>query len=248
MDLRLNRGRGAGRLLLLLALAVLVAAALASPAAAVADPVPTKLTVTAQKKPVYWGSKGILNGILQTAEAAPRPLDQQQIVVQYAVDPDGPWQTAGTVTNSAAPYSSGEYTYLWKASRTYWWKMVFAGSDEWGASESKPVKVGVMPVVGKPKCPKNVRRGWHFTVSGSLKPCFAGGSKTIKVVAERKVGGKWKKHKTYQAVNLRKGTEGRYRVKIKIKQPGRYRFYARSAKTVKYVASTSARGATMRIR
>ena len=77
---------------------------------------------------------------------------------------------ASTVTNSAAPYTSGAYTYSWKANRNYYWRMNFQGTAVWapyvGMTSYVPL-VKVKAVVGKPSCPKSIKAG------RSSRPGFA---------------------------------------------------------------------------
>ena len=194
-----HAGRSATRVLLLAIVALLAVAAVAAAPAAAAAPTSTTLTVTAQSTSVNWGAKAVLNGVLQTTEAPARPVDGQQVLVQYATSPTAIlWTTAATVTNTAAPYTSGAYTYSWTASRNYYWRMKFEGTAEWSRADGAVVYVKVKPVIGKPSCPSSVKHGKKFTVSGTLKPRYPSGSKNVTVKAERYSGGKWKAYKTLQ--------------------------------------------------
>jgi hypothetical protein len=248
MHVESRGGVGAGRLLLLLVVSALVAAAVAT-APAAAAPTPTTLTVTAQKPSVNWGATGILNGVLQTTANPPLPVDQQQVSVQYATQSTGPWLPApnSPVTNNAAPYSSGAYTYSWTASKNLYWRMSFAGTAEWSFTVGNYVYVQVKAVVGKPSCPSSIKHGAKFTVSGSLKPLFPAGS-SVKVKAEKYSGGKWKAYKTYTATTANSGSYSKYSVKLSISNKGKYRFYATSASTSTLAAGTSAYSRSLQIK
>jgi hypothetical protein len=226
------------RALLLVVIAVLVAAAVAAVPAAAA-PTPTTLAVTPQSTLVNWNATGILNGVLQTAENPPRPVDQQLVEVQFATTSLGPWTTAATVTNSSAPYTSGAYTYSWVASRNYYWRMNFAGTAEWGAKVGNVVYVKVKPRLGKPRCPASAGPNQAFRVYGSLKPQFDAGTKTVKVRAQRYTSGKWKAYRTWLATNADSGAYSKYSVRIKLPAKGKYRFYATSAGTSAFAAARS---------
>jgi hypothetical protein len=234
------------RCLPLVVVAVLVAAAVATAPAAAATS--TTLTVTAQSSSVNWGATAVLNGILQTTEAPARPVDQQQVRVQYAGTSIGPWTTAATVTNTAAPYSSGEYTYSWPAARNYYWRMDFAGTAEWAPAPGAVVYVKVMPVLGKPSCPSSVMHGKKFTVSGSLQPKYPSGSKNVTVNAQRYSGGKWKAYKAYTATTANSGSYSKYSVKLSISKKGKYRFYATTADTSALAAGKSAYSRSMKVK
>jgi hypothetical protein len=225
------------RVVLLLLVVAVVAAVAAAPAAAA--PTPTTLTVTAQSTSVTWGAKAILNGVLQTTEAPARPVDQQQVLVQYAARSIGPWTTAATVTNSAAPYSSGAYTYSWTAGRNLYWRMNFLGTAEWASTPSAVLYVKVKPAIGKPKCPSSIAQDKKFTVSGSLKPRYPAGSKNVTVKAQRYANGKWKTYKSYKATTANSGSYSKYSVKLSIAKTGKYRFSATTADTTTLAAGKS---------
>jgi hypothetical protein len=240
------------RTVLLAVALVVVAAVAAAPAAAAsasaAAPTPTILTVTAQSTSVNWGAQAVVNGVLQTTVEPIQPVDQQQVRVEFSPSSIGPWTLAQTVTNSAAPYTSGAYTYNWTANRNYYWRMNFAGTAEWAPYVGNVVLVKVKAVVGKPSCPSSVKAGRQFTVSGSLKPKFPAGSKTVTVKAQRYVSGKWSAYKNYRAANANSGSFSKYSVKIKITKKGKYRFYGVTADTNTLAAGKSAYSRTMRVK
>ena len=188
--------------------------------------------------------------MLRTDENPPLPVDQQQVDVQYAAQANGPWLPApdSPVTNNAAPYSSGAYTYPWKASRNYYWRMVFAGTAEWGPKTSGVVYVKVVPVIGKPSCPSSVKHGKKFTVSGALKPRYKSGSKNVKIKAQRYSSGKWKAYKTYTATTTNSGSSSKYSLRFSISKTGRYRFYATTANTTTLAAGKSAHSHSMKVK
>jgi hypothetical protein len=233
----------------LLLFAAALASALAAAAPATAAPTPTKLTVTAQSPSVDWGATAVLNGVLQTATEPPLPVDQEQVLVQYAVTSVGPWHDAATVTNTAAPYSSGAYTYSWTTSRNYYWLMTFAGvPDVWGPSAGAVTLVKVKPVLGRPACPASVRARRTFIVSGSLKPRSRVGSRTVKVTAERYARGKWTAYRSFVATNADSGSYSKYSARVTISRLGRYRFRAATADTAKLAAARSAYSRRMFVR
>ncbi len=235
------------RLVLLLLVAVVVAAAVAAAPAAAATS--TTLTLSAQSRSVKWGATAILNGILQTSTQPPLPVDRQQLQVQYSVASNGPvWTTAATVTNTAAPYSSGEYHYSWTASRNYYWQMTFAGTAEWAGTTSNVVYVKVVPVIGKPACPLSARAGRKFTVSGSLKPRYPAGSRNVTVKALRYASGRWRAYKTYLATTADSGSYSKYSVRLSISRKGKYRFYATTANTSSLSAGKSANSRSLQVK
>jgi len=243
----LSRRSGA-RLLLLLVVALVVAAAVAA-APAAALPTPTVLTVSAQSPTVTWGSTAILNGVLQTTVDPIQPVDRQQVRVEYSEFTNVfPWPLAITVTNDAAPYTSGEYTHSWQATRTYYWRMNYEGTDEWGAYVGNYVLVKVAPAIGKPGCPSSIKAGKKFTVSGSLKPKYPSGAKTVTVKAQRYSGGKWRSYKSYAATNADSGSYTKFSVKVSISKKGMYRFYGTTQVTSTLAAGRSADSRSLQVK
>ncbi len=240
--------RGFVSLILVSLAGLLVAAAVAAaPAAAVT---PTTLKLSPQSPSIKWGAQGILNGILQTSTVPPQPVDQQQVLVLYSTSSSGPWSTTpdSPITNTAAPYSSGEYTYSWTASRNYYWQMVFEGAGEWGPRTSNVVHVKVVPVIGKPRCPSSVKHRKKFTVYGAVKPHYRSGSKNVKVRAQRYSSGKWKRYRTYTATTRNSGSYSKYSVRLSISKKGKYRFYATIAGTSTLAAGKSAFSRRLRVK
>jgi hypothetical protein len=236
-----------GRIVLLLLVVVLVGAAVAATPAGAA-PTPTTLTVTAQSATVTWGARAVLNGVLQTTADPPLPVDQQQVLVQYAAQSIGPWTTAATVTNTAALYSSGAYTYSWTAGRNLYWRMNFLGTAQWASTPGAVLYVKVKPAIGKPACPSSVKHGKKVTVSGSLKPRYPAGAKNVKVKAQRYASGKWKAYKTYTATTADSGSYSKYSVRLSISKTGKYRFYATTADTTTLAAGKSAYSRSMKVK
>jgi hypothetical protein len=239
-----------GRVVLLVLFVVLVAAAVAAVPAA-ATPTLTSFELREQSATVNWGATAILNGVLQTDENPRRPVDQQQILVQYSatsVLPDWTERPDSPITNSSAPYSSGEYTYSWTATRNYYWRMVFEGTAEWGPRTSNVVYVKVVPVIGKPACPSSAKAGKKLTVSGTIKPHYRSGSKNVKVKAQRYASGKWKAYKTYTATTTDSGSYSKYSLKFSISKTGKYRFYATTASATTLAAGRSAYSRSMQVK
>jgi hypothetical protein len=243
------RRSAASLLVLLLALALaLVAAAAVAAAPAAAAPTPTVLTVAAQRDTVAWGAKGVLNGILQTTVEPILPVDRQEVLVEYATSSAGPWSPAATVTNVAAPYTSGAYTYSWTVVSTYYWRMRFPGTPQWGSSDGDVRLVKVKAAVGRPACPKAVKAGKKFTVSGSLKPRARAGSKTVTVSAQRYLSGKWRAYKAYRATNTDSGSVSTYSLRLKIAAKGKFRFQASTRATSALGAGKSVYSRTLKVR
>ncbi len=152
------------------------------------------------------------------------------------------------MTNSAEPYTSGAYSFDWKAERNYYWHMVFDGTPDYLGKTSNVVLVKVRPALGKPACPVSIKAGKKFSVSGALKPKAVAGSRTVKVKAQRYASGKWRTYKSYTATNADSGSYSKYSVKIKITRKGKFRFSATTTATTILVAGKSAYSRTLRVR
>jgi hypothetical protein len=236
--------RSGARLLALFVVALVAAAAVAAaPAAAVT----TSLNVSPQSANVKWGAKGILNGVLSTTENPPVLLDRQQVEVKRSTYSVGPWTSVGTVTNTVAPYTSGEYTYSWTAARNYYWTMTYAGFGEWAPVDGTIVLVKVTPAIGKPSCPSSIRAKKKFTVSGQLKPKYPSGYRTVTVKAQCYSSGKWRPYKSYAATNANSGSYTKYSVRLSISKKGKYRFYATTLASSTLAAGKSVYSRTLRV-
>ena len=99
--------------------------------------------------------------------------------------------------------------------------------------------VNPKPTLGKPICPKSVKKGRLFKVYGKLSPRFAAGQKTVKLKAYRRVSGKWKLYKSYAAKNANWGSVTKYTAKIRITKKGTFRFKASTAATATWRAAKS---------
>jgi hypothetical protein len=224
----------------MLVVALVVAAAAAAAVPAAAAPAPSKLTVTPQSATVKWDSTLILNGLLQEDVVPPLPLDRMQVQVQRSTTGSDPWTLVATVTNTAAPYSSGAYVYSETATRTYYWRMHFAGDGQWAAVTSAPVKIGVKPLVGKPSAPRRAKARGAFQVSGSLKPRFSPGSRAVKLRWQVREHGRWKAYRTVWAGVADSGSFSKYSVSVTVKEKGTYRFYGETPATARFALSQSA--------
>jgi hypothetical protein len=109
-----------------------------------------------------------------------------------------------------------------------------------------PVKA--IATVGIPKAPTAVAAGKTFTVSGTLKPRFPSGQKTVKVNIYRYTSSKWVYLKTLSAVNSNYSSYSKYTLKTKLTTKGTYRFRAKTLSTTKWAAATTSPSKTMKVR
>ena len=249
MQVESRGGAVVRRLLLLLVISVLVAAAVAASPAAAA-PASTTLTLNAQSLTVNWGATAILNGVLQTSANPPLPVDQQMVMVEYSATPNAPgsWIVAAQISNTLAQYGTGQYTYDFPAQCSYYWRMHFAGTADWAASTSTFLSVKVAPIVGKPSCPLSIKAKKKFTVSGSLRPRFTAGAKTVQVRAYVRKNKQWKFYKAYNATNADSGAYSKYAVKLSISKKGKFRFKGVTAASSDFAAAAGAWSRTLTVK
>ncbi|NLE21473.1 MAG: hypothetical protein GX624_01635 [Actinobacteria bacterium] len=226
-------------LALVVAGAVVAAAVAPEAAAEPAEPTDTSILLDAQQTRVDWNTVLILNGTLVANFYPPVGLDGQEVRVERATGASGPWTLVTTVTNASGPYYTGTYTYSEKATRTYFWRMVFDGTAEYGPSTSNWVKIGVVPRLGKPAAPAKAKVKKKFTVKGSLKPRFKAGSRSVKLRWQIRKNGAWKNYKTTWAKVANAGSYSKYTAKIAVPRAGKFRFYAFAPATAKFVKGTS---------
>jgi hypothetical protein len=110
---------------------------------------------------------------------------------------------------------------------------VVSGAATTGVDATMLVKV----VLGKPICPRAVRHGTRFTVSGTLRPQFQAGSSTVRLKVYRYTNGKWRLYRRYATRNADSGTASRYHARISIARAGKYRFKALVAATTVWGAA-----------
>ena len=232
-------------LVALVALAALMAVVVAPVAA---DPPTTSLTAAAQKSPVKWNTVLILNGMLVEDVDPPLALDGQQIEVQRATSASGPWKLVTIVTNTPGPYYSGAYVYNEKATRTYFWRMVFAGTTEYRPATSNAVRIGVAPVLGKPAVPAKAKARRAFTVRGSLKPRFKAGSRSVKLRWQIRKNGAWRNFRTSWAKVSKAGSYSKYTARVAVPRAGKFRFYALTPASAKFVVGRSPFSRTVTVR
>jgi len=108
--------------------------------------------------------------------------------------------------------------------------------------------VNPKPTLGKPICPKSVKKGRKFKVYGKLSPHFAVGQKTVKLKAYRRVSGVWKLYKGYAAKNANWGSVTKYTATIKITKKGTFRFKASTAATATWAAARSGYSRTLTVK
>jgi hypothetical protein len=116
---------------------------------------------------------------------------------------------------------------------------VAGATSPYGSLVSQFQKVGVRPALGRPDAPASVRAHRALVVSGSLKPRFKAGDKTVTVKVYRYRSGGWRYVAALKATNVDSGSFSRYRVRTGFNTRGKYRFKATATPTGWNTATTS---------
>jgi hypothetical protein len=106
----------------------------------------------------------------------------------------------------------------------------------------------VTPVIGTPRCASSVKRGQSFTVSGSLSPHFAAGSRIVTVTLYRKSGNSWRTVRSSTAQTSDSGSLSRYSASWRLTTKGSYRFLASIAATSNWTSAVSGYSRAMSVK
>lgn len=96
------------------------------------------------------------------------------------------------------------------------------------------------PTLGRPSLKTtNLVKGRTYSVSGTLKPRHAAGTKPVKVHAYRLVKGKYRYYKSFSATASNYSTYSKYTAKVKLPYRGRWRLRAYHPVDTKHLATYS---------
>ncbi len=202
-------------------------------------PHPTSLTPSVVGDIVLWGKSATVEVVL-TDTGSGAGIGGQQVRLESSAD-QVTWDLVTTLTTSSEAAEAGLCrTTVAPKARTYY-RFVYEGDAqlEHDPSVSDPVAVQVRPLVGTPKAPAKVKARKQFKITGSLKPRFAAGGKTVKVAVFRKRGNKWVLVKSAFAVNSNSGSGSAYTLKTRLAAKGTYRFQATTRAMPAWPSSTS---------
>ncbi|MFA4966127.1 MAG: hypothetical protein WC709_10920 [Thermoleophilia bacterium] len=231
--------------LLLLAVLVTTAVALLAPGIAGAAASPTSLTASSLRSTVTWGKYTILTGTLMDT-GSDTALGGQMVRVERS--PSGSptsWSLLAIVTTDEAAYATGQYVHVVYPKALRWYRFNFPGNDSYAATVSNSLVIRVRPALGIPKAPLAVRAGAFFRVSGSLKPHFAAGAKTVKVKGYRYSHRRWVAVRLVSATNVNSGAYTKYTVKLRFTTKGKYRFRAYTVATSAWAGATTSLSKTL---
>ena len=238
--------------LLLLAALMLPMGVLGAPAVAGAAPShTTSLTARSLDSTITWGGYTIVTGTLMD-DTTMTALGGQWVRVEWS--PKGAtfsWTLLATVTTDSAQYYTGQYAAVVYPTVLTYYRFSYLGAAGYAPALSNTLLIHVRPVLGVPKVPGSAKVNKKFTVSGTLKPRFPAGAKTVTIKAFRYNGSKWVAYKTYKATNANSGAYTKYSLSLKISKKGKYRFKARagsSSATAPYALVTTANSKTLKVK
>ncbi len=198
--------------------------------ASFAQGVQTGLWISSAKAVVRYGGSTTLQGELydSTSQPAPVGLGGRSVVVQRAPTPGGRWVDEGTYVTSVVPGKVGQISLAVTLRATTYFRLRYFTEPQspYGGAVSAVYKVSVRPLLGTPVSPPRARANRFFIVRGSVKPHFTAGQKLVKVLAYKYRKGRWTRVKSFLAVNRDKGKSTEYRLRIRLKARGKYRFEA----------------------
>ena len=120
-----------------------------------------------------------------------------------------------------------------------YYRFSFVGDGAHASVVSETIVVRVRPAVGKPQAPSAVKAGARFRVTGTLKPRFTSGAKTVKIKVYRYKSRKWFFVRQYSATNANSGSYSKYVLKLRLSVAGKYRFSAYTSTTAAWAAATT---------
>jgi hypothetical protein len=201
----------------------------------VAVPDPSSLTPASLAKTVTWGNSVALGATLTDAGSG-APIGGQSVRLMSSVDQTD-WDLVKTVTGDAAGVCQA---VVKPTARTYY-RFAYLGDAEYehAATASGVITVSVRPALGTPKGPLSVKAGALFSVSGTLRPQFKSGTKTVKIQIYRSKAGKWVLVKTSSAVNSNNGSYSKYTLKLRLSVKAKYRFKAVTREMAAWAPATT---------
>ena len=205
--------------------------------------VQTRLSISVAKTVVTYGSSTMLTGALYNSADPLHEVSMgaQPVTVQTSSSTAGPWVDLKTLTTSSLAGSVGTYSLTVTPTGATYYRLYFvAASDSgYGSVLSYFVRVNVRPLLGAPGAPLSVKVRRAFTVSGTLKPHWPPGEKTVTIRVYRHKGHRWVLSTQVSATNADSGGDTRYEAKVKLAAKGKYRFQAYTLPTVTWAGAST---------
>jgi hypothetical protein len=194
------------------------------------------LTLSAETTTVVWKGTTKVDGTLTDGQGAPL-ADRDQIKLQSSVD-GSDWADVPREVTSSGPEGAFSFDTPRLQTATML-RAQWAGDEQYLGATSPAVTVTPRVKLGTPTAPSSVKKGRSFTVSGSLLPRQAPGSKTVQIRCYQRLGGTWSLKKTVSATNSNRGSATRYTARMSLPAKGGWKLEASFAATAQNAATTS---------
>lgn len=186
--------------------------------------------------PGYGGATMVVATLQGPANNNPSaPLPGMTVVLMSSPD-------ASTWSTTTVPVAGASGTY-WAVptgiSTGTWYKLVFIGDGTYPRADTGPYQVLPHVYLTTPSSKPSVTHSKSFTVTGYIKPKFASGGHSVKVLAYHYEKGKWILRASASAKNYNYSSYTKYSVSMKLKQKGSWRLYASHAQDSNFAATTS---------
>lgn len=243
-DSRRKKRMARGGLFALLAVGLLL---IISAAPALATPHETSLAARADQSRISWGASVLVSAVLMDTDAT-IALGGQSVSLESSADGKSDWAQLAMLTTDEGTYALGQYQTMVRPQKTTYYRFVYAGTPTYSGSTSNVIRIAVKPLLGRPSVPKSTRVGRRFNVTGTLKPAFRAGAKTVTVRVYRYASKKWRIYRVCSARNVDYRGFTKYSLRLRLTQKGRYRCKARIGASSSYAVVTSTMSRTIRVK
>jgi len=190
-----------------------------------------------------WRGRVTMTGVLRRAVGGFVP--SRQVRVEARPSGSRVWTVVGQATTSP----SGGFSVLVRPKRKTEYRAVFSGEDGVYLNVTSARKtITPRAYLTSPKVSKRIRKGRSFTAAGQLRPMHGAGKKTVKILAYRKVKGKYRYVKSFSAVNKRyTSATSKYSGRIRLSSKGKWKLVAKvKGDSMHATTSSSARYLTVK--
>jgi subtilisin family serine protease len=175
-----------------------------------------------------WGGSATISGVLTSDSGA--PLAYSPVTVEMKPAGSTVWKVAA----NGKTKESGAYSVKVKPKKRTAYRVTFGGTSGLFSGTISPTKtITPKAALSKPSGPSKIKKGRSFTASGTLKPYYKAGSKTVKIKVYRRVKSKgkyvYKHYKTYSVKNKKYGSSKsttKYSKKIRLPYRGKWKLIA----------------------
>ncbi len=179
---------------------------------------------TASSYGIPYGASAYLTveGILVEADNTANRVSGQTVDLWTSFD--GTHYTKSSAAVAEAPGDPGLYSVRVKVTQRTWYRLRFAGSEDYGRSLGRTLNAGPKAWLTAPNAPSTMDDSRSYSVSGYLKPQHYGSP--VKIYAYQKIGGVWTVRASFLAKASVYSTYSRYVGSIRLPSAGAWRIRA----------------------